>query len=271
MGGVGCDDPEMGIADQDDETDLRREALTAGAALLGSVAAEGAGLLTAPPAAGMVTAVTAPILAAAAAMSLRVMTKRSQARVGAVVVAARAYAKESPLRDDGFFQEDHTGRSAAHEAIEAVLRIAERDPEERKIPHLGHLLACLATETVVGRDGAGWYVRTAGELSWNQLVLLSLIPESGGQSGLPAADVGSGRSWDGVAVHRELIDLGYGKRELVQWASDKTPTIGLKKPSQDMSRMWLREPARLLVGLLDLASVDPMEQSRVRAALEPAG
>ena len=113
-------------------------------------------------------------------MDSRSMGPREQARVGAVCALGAAEIVErinagNKLREDGFFEEGESGRSAAEEVWESLLSKCQREASERKLPYIGHLFASLAFEKSVGLDMAHLCIAEAERLSYQQLCLLKIF------------------------------------------------------------------------------------------------
>lgn len=112
-------------------------------------------------------------------VSERVLGPREKVRVGAVLAIAAALIEErinngEPLRDDGFFQEKLSGRSDAEEIIESIVLKSQREPEEKKIPYMGRLLANVAFQKVISAEMAHQLAKTAEQLTYRQLCILKL-------------------------------------------------------------------------------------------------
>ena len=84
---------------------------------------------------------------------LTALSPREERRVGAVVLVAAAAIQEKidsgrRPRDDGFFDpQPPDNRSSAEEIAEGALIAAQREHEEKKILHLGYLLANICVFT----------------------------------------------------------------------------------------------------------------------------
>lgn len=121
------------------------------------------------------------------------------------------------LREDGFFDPEQTGgRATSDEIAEAAVRVAEREPEERKIGHVGRLLANVMFKSCpFDRSTSNYMVRLARDLSYTQMQLLALV---GRREEMPLPPERSDQpgqvSWAAATVRREFHDLGWGKREL---------------------------------------------------------
>ena len=88
---------------------------------------------------------------------------------------AERVKKGERIRDDGFFGEPHQGRSDAEEVWESALMKSQREPEEKKLPYMAHLLASLAFAEEVGAHMAHQLTKAADQLTYRQLCILKLI------------------------------------------------------------------------------------------------
>ena len=125
-------------------------------------------------------AVVPSIVSLAADFVERSLSPREKARIGALMHYAllkmRQNAKsKKPLRDDDFFTDNPRSRAAFKEVLEAVIRSAQRDPQEKKLKFYGNLLGNIPYEYALDRSMANLFVRTAEELSYRQLCLLALF------------------------------------------------------------------------------------------------
>ena len=124
--------------------------------------------------------------------SERLLGPREEVRIGGVLAIAaqeirqRIEAGES-VRTDGFFEQKRTGRSDAEEVAESVLLKSQREPEEKKIPYMGHLLSSVAFDAEIGAHMAHQITKTAEQLTYRQLCLLKLAVVKDG-FGLRAED-----------------------------------------------------------------------------------
>ncbi|WP_116453517.1 hypothetical protein [Blastococcus litoris] len=102
---------------------------------------------------------------------------RERVRAGAALAFAVEYAATlrrngRPTRDD-WFGERPGGRPPAQELAEAVVGAARRSTDERRVRHLGYLLAEVAVSADVDLALAGRALRLVESLSWRQLALLA--------------------------------------------------------------------------------------------------
>jgi hypothetical protein len=93
--------------------------------------------------------------------------------VAAERIQARLDQGDQP-RNDGFFDPGPFDRSAAEEVAEAVIRSARDDPQEKKLPYYGRLLANLAFDETIDPAAAYMLIRKADALTYRQLCLLAV-------------------------------------------------------------------------------------------------
>lgn len=110
----------------------------------------------------------------------RMLSLREDLRVGKVLASAITTIDErltqgETLRDDGFFDSDESGRSDADEVGEHILLKCQREPEEKKLHYMAHLLASLAFTDSVDSDMAHQLVKVAEQLTYRQFCLLRLV------------------------------------------------------------------------------------------------
>ena len=125
-------------------------------------------------------------------LTKRFLAPREEARVGYVFALAaqeiteRLERGERP-RTDGFFDESDSSRSDAEEVWESVLLKSQREPEERKLPYMAHLMANVAFDGEIGAHMAHQITKAAEALTYRQLCImrLSAVRE---QFGLRATD-----------------------------------------------------------------------------------
>jgi hypothetical protein len=111
--------------------------------------------------------------------SERLLGPREQIRVGGVLAIAAAEIESrlkagEAIRTDGFFNENSNGRSDAEEVAESVLLKSQREPEEKKIPYMAHLLASVAFDSQIGPHMAHQITKVAEQLTYRQLCILKL-------------------------------------------------------------------------------------------------
>jgi hypothetical protein len=109
----------------------------------------------------------------------RLLGPREKIRLGGVLAVAAAeinqrIANGEKIRDDGFFQDKPTGRSDAEEVAESILLKSQREPEEKKIPYMGHLLSNVAFHKEISAEMAHQITKAAEQLTYRQLCILKL-------------------------------------------------------------------------------------------------
>ena len=112
-------------------------------------------------------------------ISSRQLGPREEIRVGAALIIATAEIKRRQkngelLRDDGFFDKNQGGRSDAGEVLESVLLKAQREPEEKKIRHLGLLYSSIPFDSEISLPYAHQLIKVAEQLTYRQLCILKL-------------------------------------------------------------------------------------------------
>ncbi|KIC66307.1 hypothetical protein RM50_12295 [Pseudarthrobacter phenanthrenivorans] len=139
-----------------------------------------------------------------------------------------------------------------------MLLAAQRDPEERKLPHMGSLYAYIACDPAMTATASHWLIRTAESLTWSQFQLLALVGRSD-EFDLEGIKIGqSARNWDSVALHKELSDLGLGGRYLIHGGMEELPNK-IQVPTGMLHRYKLPNPGSILYGALGLAEI-PTEE-----------
>ena len=112
-------------------------------------------------------------------ISSRQLGPREETRVGATLIIAAAEINRrlkngDLLREDGFFDAKHLGRSDAEEAAESILLKVQREPEEKKIQYMGYLLSSIAFNPEISAQMAHQLTKIAEQLTYRQLCILKL-------------------------------------------------------------------------------------------------
>lgn len=168
----------------DNNQELITELVQSGSEIAGSVVGVAIGLLGGPAAAlggaAMGATVGRVLSKVGADIQRRLLGPREQTRIGAALAFATNRIAEQvqagrTLRQDDFFQaQDKNGRPVAEELLEGVLLKARDAYEEKKIPLIGNLYANIAFHPEISPIYAGYLIKLAGELSYNQLVALAV-------------------------------------------------------------------------------------------------
>jgi hypothetical protein len=112
-------------------------------------------------------------------VSERLLGPREKVRIGAVLAIAAAEINKrivsgEKVRTDGFFDEKPSGRPDAEEVAESVLLKSQREPEEKKVPYMGHLLSGVAFDPQISVHMAHQITKAAEQLTYRQLCILKL-------------------------------------------------------------------------------------------------
>jgi hypothetical protein len=214
----------------DEERDIRRlrDIIEDGSELTGVTAGAMVGLIGGPPgaAAGAVTGfvISKALRRIGLEVHDRLLVARQQERVGAALGVmsqdtAEGLANGQGPRADGFFDAPTGGghRSDAEEVLEGTLRAAADANEERKLRHIAAIFPYVALRTDVSSADAHWLVKIAEQLSWRQMVVLSIMsgPPTERLEAQPLAerrnslsDEARGRRCASPALAEEVEDLG---------------------------------------------------------------
>jgi len=112
-------------------------------------------------------------------LSDRLLGPREKMRVGATLALAakeidERIVKGEKTRSDGFFEKNSSGRSNAEELAESVLLKSQREPEEKKIPLLAHLLANIAFSPEISVALGEQMIKAVDQLTYRQLCIMRL-------------------------------------------------------------------------------------------------
>jgi len=162
-----------------EQTSTGRDLIEAGSPVAGSMCRAAATVVFEPASAKVtVSDRFAACLRTVADEAADVPVPRERVRAGAALAFAVEYAATlhrngRQARGDGWFDERTGNRPAAQELAEAVVATARRSTDERRVRHLGYLLAEVAVSPGVDLELAGRALRLAEALGWRQLALLA--------------------------------------------------------------------------------------------------
>ncbi|MFD2092458.1 hypothetical protein [Blastococcus deserti] len=196
-----------------EQTSTGRDLIEAGGPVAGSMC-RAAATVVFEPAAAMVQVSDrfAASLRTVADEAAAVPVPRERVRAGAALAFAVEYAATlhrngRPARSDGWFGPRPGGRPAADELAEAVVAAARRSTEERRVRHLGYLLAEATVSTDVDLELAVRALGLAESLSWRQLALLAGVGRRD-RIPLPMAPLESEpRAWSAWGAREDVADL----------------------------------------------------------------
>jgi hypothetical protein len=151
-------------------------------------------------------------LRAAAAEAAPISVPRERVRAGAVLAFAAEHSvtlarSGRRLRTDGFFADRPGARPAAGEVLEGIVTAARLSTDERRVRHLGYLLAEVAHSADVDADLVGRALRLAEHLNWRQLAILAGV---GRRDRVPmpmAALEDAPAGWNAWAAREDVADL----------------------------------------------------------------
>ena len=109
----------------------------------------------------------------------RWLAPREQARIGGVLALSAAMLQSElergrTLRRDDFFKVPPDGRSRAEEVMEGVLRKAQTEYEERKLPYLARLWSNACLDETLGTAKLNYLAKLAEQLTYRQFVIISM-------------------------------------------------------------------------------------------------
>jgi hypothetical protein len=137
---------------------------------------------------------------------------RERVRAGAVLAFAVEYAATvhrngRSVRTDDWFAARAGVRCPAEQLAEAVVAAARRSTDERRVRHLGYLLAEAAVSPDVDAELAGRALRQADALGWRQLALLAGVGRRD-RVPLPMAPLADDpHPWTAWGAREDLADL----------------------------------------------------------------
>ncbi|MGY2067754.1 hypothetical protein [Blastococcus sp. SYSU DS0619] len=196
-----------------EQTSTGRALIEAGGPVAGSMSTAAATVVFEPATARVqVDDRFAAALRTAAGEASGIAVERERVRAGAALAFAVEYAATlhragRPVRSDGFFSDRPGSRPVADELVEAVVAAARRSPDERRVRHLGYLLAEVSVSPDLDAELVGRALRLAGELRWRQLALLAAVGRRD-RVPLPMAPLeDEPRGWTAWGAREDVADL----------------------------------------------------------------
>ncbi|SFF32274.1 hypothetical protein SAMN05216574_111136 [Blastococcus tunisiensis] len=254
-----------------EQTATGRDLIEAGDAVAGSMCRAAATVVFEPGAAKVsVDPRFAGSLRTVADEAAALPVPRERVRAGAVLAFAVEYAATlrgngRTARSDGWFDPRPGGRPAADELAEAVVAAARRSTEERRVRHLGYLLAEVGVSPDVDPELAGRALRLAGSLSWRQLALLAGVGRRD-RVPLPMAPLeDEPRAWTTWGAREDVTDL--------QAAGLLAPSPVPARPGATLPRLRAADLRLTRRGVLvhRLLVLDLLHDDAVAAALADLG
>jgi hypothetical protein len=191
-----------------------RDLVEAGAAIAGSMTRAAAGILFAPGEAVVAIddRLVVALRAAADDLAGGGVPARERARAGAALAFAVEHSvllsrTERRVRTDGFFTEKAGGRVAGREVLEGAVAAARRSVEERRIRHLGYLVAEVVVSPDIDPPLAARALRLAEACDWRQLALLAAVGRRD-RAPLPLTPLDDEpRGWTAWGAREDVADL----------------------------------------------------------------
>jgi hypothetical protein len=195
---------------------------------------------------------------------------RERVRAGAVLAFAVEYAATlhrngRTVRSDDWFAARSGSRPVAQEVAETVVAAARRSTDERRVRHLGYLLAEAAASHDLDAELVGRALRIAESLSWRQLALLAGVGRRD-RVPLPMAPLEDDpRTWTAWAAREDVTEL--------QRAGLLDPPALLPRPGSVLPRLRMADLRLTRRGVLvhRLLVLDLLHDDAVTAALADLG
>jgi hypothetical protein len=249
-----------------------RALIEAGAPVAGSMCAAAAGVVfETSSGAVQVDPRLAACLRAAAAEAAPISIPRERVRAGAVLAFAVEHSvtlarSGRRLRTDTFFAGRPGARPSAGQVLEGIVTAARLSADERRVRHLGYLLAEVAYSTDVDAELVARTLRLAEPLSWRQLAILAGV---GRRDRVPmpmAALEDEPAGWNAWAAREDVADL--------QRSGLLDPSVALPRPGGTVLPRLRAADLRLTrrgVLVHRLLVLDALRDDAVAAALANLG
>jgi hypothetical protein len=254
-----------------EETVTGRALVEAGSPVAGSMSRAAATVVFEPAAAVVqVDAQFAACLRAVAGEAAALTVQRERVRAGAALAFAVEYAATlngsgRTVRTDGWFAARTGNRPLAEEVTETVVAAARRSTDERRVRHLGYLLAEAAVSADLDAELVGRALRVAEALSWRQLALLAGVGRRDRRP-LPMAPLeDEPRAWTAWGARADVADL--------QRAGLHDPPVAQPRPGSVLPRLRMADLRLTRRGVLvhRLLVLDLLHDDAVTAALADLG
>jgi hypothetical protein len=254
-----------------EETVSGRALVEAGSPVAGSMSRAAATVVFEPGSAKVAvdeqfTACLRAVAGEAAALTVpRERVRAGAALAFAVEYAATLHRNGRQVRSDGWFAPRPGSRPVAEEVAETVVTAARRSTDERRVRHLG----CLLAESAVSPDIDGELVvralRIAESLSWRQLALLAGVGRRD-RVPLPMAPLeDEPRAWTAWGAREDVTEL--------QRTGLLAPPVAQARPATVLPRLRMADLRLTRRGVLvhRLLVLDLLHEDAVTAALADLG
>ncbi|MBN1451067.1 MAG: hypothetical protein JW963_08645 [Anaerolineales bacterium] len=167
-----------------DDNEKTKNLVSRGAELVGAAVGGAIGFYAGGPIGAVIGGVAGPVIAwslqkIGVEFSSRWLSPREEVRVGAGLVFAynkitQLLEEGCILRNDNFFKQDATGRSASEEILEGVILKCKNEPEEKKCKYIAYIYANVAFRPDISAQSANYLLHLAEQLTYRQLCLIAL-------------------------------------------------------------------------------------------------
>jgi hypothetical protein len=254
-----------------EDTATGRALIEAGSPVAGSMSRAAATVVFEPGAAALrIDDRLAATLRTAATEAAAIPVERERVRAGAALAFAVEYAATvgrsgRQVRSDGFFDHRSGHRPAADDVAEAVVAAARRSTDERRVRHLGYLLAEALASPALDAELIGTALRITASLSWRQLALLAGVGRRE-RVPLPMAPLEDDpQAWTAWGAREDVADLQRGGL--------LAPSIAVPRPGATLPRPRAADLRLTRRGVLvhRLLVLDLLHEDAVTAALADLG
>ncbi|RBY85762.1 hypothetical protein DQ241_15915 [Blastococcus sp. TF02A-30] len=248
-----------------------RALIEQGTPVAGSMSRAAATVVFEPSAAAVrISPAFAASLRTAATEAAALPVPREQVRAGAALAFAVEYGATQlragrGAREDGWFAARPGSRPAADELAEAVVAAARRATDERRVRHLGYLLAEVSCSPDLDADVAVRALRLVEPLTWRQLSLLAGVGRRD-RVPLPMAPLtDEPRAWTQWGAREDLAEL--------QRTGLLDPPVVAPRPGATLPRLRAADLRLTRRGVLvhRLLGLDLLHEDAVTAALADLG
>lgn len=197
-----------------------------------------------------------------------------RARAGAALAFAAELAvtrshQGRPVRTDGFFSVRVPPRSDGERLVEAVVQAARRTTEDRRVRHLGYLVAEVAVSPDLDAALADRGLRLAEGCTWRQLVLLAAVGRRD-RAPLPLEPLPDDpRPWSAWGAREDVTDLQ--RAGLLDPPPAAPRPGGAALPKLRLADLRLTRRGVLVHRLLALDFVRDDDIAAALASLDPSG
>jgi len=203
----------------------------------------------------------------------RVLGPRERMRIDETLRFGAIKVKENitngrQIRQDSFFQDQPSERSAAEEIFEGVLLAAQREHEEKKLQFYGNLVANIAFRSDIDRAYANLLITQGEDISYRQMCLLAIFRRVDNSSLRQEDYQNSGNISEAkIALLQEIYDL-YSQRLLDLSDTDDLPMWGsFRLESLNPGKINVQGIGITLYNLMELWRIESQDLETIVALL----